>query len=290
MKSPEKGVVFGGRNEGRREKMRRGKRKLGVWVVYSTTTGDPVLLCRQSHIHFLLMALIWYQPMGHNKPRRQNSHRSQRGQPSSRFNPFESQESRSFPSEGAVEEEDLMVVPKIQLAMWDFGQCDAKRCTGRKLARFKLLKELRVSSGFGGIVLSPTGTQCLRCAARWLLPWLVAANPVNYGWPCELSCVGALAAALIICGRRDGEFAVGQVQSKMPGYLSKKSPSARHVPIIKKDGSICDIGAADSEDEEDGLLNNGMIVSRKCKLHRNARSSAALEIDNIQSVDGQADV
>jgi pre-rRNA-processing protein TSR3 len=43
--------------------------------------------------------------------------------------------------------------PKIQLAMWDFGQCDVKRCTGRKLSRFGLLKELRVTNGFGGVVL-----------------------------------------------------------------------------------------------------------------------------------------
>uniref|UniRef100_A0A8R7UB15 Ribosome biogenesis protein TSR3-like protein n=1 Tax=Triticum urartu TaxID=4572 RepID=A0A8R7UB15_TRIUA len=51
--------------------------------------------------------------------------------------------------------------PKIQLAMWDFGQCDAKRCTGRKLSRFGLLKELRVTNGFGGVVLSPVGTHCV---------------------------------------------------------------------------------------------------------------------------------
>lgn len=142
--------------------------------------------------------------------------------------------------EDSTEEEPN--VPKIQLAMWDFGQCDAKRCTGRKLSRFGLLKELRVTNGFGGVVLSPVGTHCvskedhpivqrkglavvdcswarlddvpfvkLRCGAPRLLPWLVAANPVNYGRPCQLSCVEALSAALIICGEEDtGELLLGK--------------------------------------------------------------------------------
>ncbi|KAL5555932.1 hypothetical protein UlMin_038168 [Ulmus minor] len=169
--------------------------------------------------------------MGHNKPRRFKNHHPQRGQ-GSRTHHQLPLDGESLPSDQAPEEEP--VGPSVHLAMWDFGQCDAKKCTGRKLARFDLIKELRVTSGFGGICLSPVGTQCvsredyslikrkglavvdcswarlgdvpfvkLRCSFPRLLPWLVAANPINYGRPCELSCVEALSAALIICGEEE---------------------------------------------------------------------------------------
>jgi pre-rRNA-processing protein TSR3 len=121
----------------------------------------------------------------------------------------------------------------INLAMWDFEQCDAKRCTGKKLERMGMLKSLPLSAPFKGVVLSPTGERSVSVEDRdivaksgacvidcsWneldasgisfnrlkmghprLLPFLIAANPVNYGRPLKLSCVEALAATLYICG------------------------------------------------------------------------------------------
>ena len=119
----------------------------------------------------------------------------------------------------------------IRLVAYHAGQCDPKKCTSRRLGRLGIMTFVPRPSDLprGAVLLTPEAERALspadgpRAIRRGLaiidvswkrgkfprvpqataraLPYLLAANPVNYGKPFVLSSVEALAAALMIFGR-----------------------------------------------------------------------------------------
>ena len=135
---------------------------------------------------------------------------------------------------------DIIIKPQYQLKcmiplhLYHARQCDPKKCTGKKLARFNLAtlhdspkdlpREALFLDPFSEQALSPAddagrGIVVLDCSWEEVervfpvlqklrlrhraLPYLLAANAVNYGKPFKLSTVEAFAAALYILGEKE---------------------------------------------------------------------------------------
>ncbi|TDL27617.1 DUF367-domain-containing protein [Rickenella mellea] len=174
---------------------------------------------------------------GHRTTHR-GGHGKGRGREPQKFGPEDSGRPDSaidaIEYDGTVDD-DKDDLPRIDvpLAMWDFGHCDPRRCSGRKLERLGLIENMKIGTRFRGVVVSPKATQVISPADRdiilgnglavvecswarleeipWrkisspherLLPYLLATNPTNYGKPWRLNCVEALAASFYITGFR----------------------------------------------------------------------------------------
>ncbi|KAF2658134.1 DUF367-domain-containing protein [Lophiostoma macrostomum CBS 122681] len=161
--------------------------------------------------------------------------------------------------------------PAFKAACWDLNHCDAKRCSGKKLMRLGLMRQLAVGQKFAGLVISPKAKKILSPADRelcetygaavveaswkridevpWarigrngerLLPYLVAANQTNYGRPWRLNCVEALAATFFICGHEDwaeqvlGSFGYGEAFLDINGALLKRYRDCANEEEVKK--------------------------------------------------------
>lgn len=124
---------------------------------------------------------------------------------------------------------------RARIVVYNARQCDAKKCTGLKLAHHGMVRQVSqvrflpkraiVLNPFSEIAFSPAdreriekfGLAALDCSWKHAekvllkqvrgtsrcLPLLLAGNPVNFAKPATLSTVEALAAALFIIGFRE---------------------------------------------------------------------------------------
>lgn len=179
----------------------------------------------------------------------------------------------------------------IPIGIYMLEQCDPKKCSAKKLVR------MGFATGYGHmedvprkmVLLSPfsdkalsqedlalaleKGLLALDCSwkkaeegfpiikrrrpVQRALPFLVAVNPVNFGHPGMLSTVEALAAALIILGRRAAGERMLEIYNWGHNFLTvneeplrEYEKAATSAEVVKAQAKFVDVVGQDDEREE----------------------------------------
>ncbi|RKF63898.1 Ribosome biogenesis protein TSR3 [Erysiphe neolycopersici] len=202
--------------------------------------------------------------------------------------------------------------PSFRAACWDLGHCDPKRCSGKKLMKLGLMRGLHIGQKHSGLVISPNAKEVISPADRqileqfgaavvecswarteevpWskiggkserLLPYLVAANSVNYGKPWRLNCVEALGAAFYICGHPEwaeeilSHFPYGETFLEINSSILKRYAACTNQLDMKKTEEAW-MARLEKEysDQRDNENNNGDDLWKNGNFnHREAVSS-----------------
>ncbi|MEM2935804.1 MAG: DUF367 family protein [Candidatus Bathyarchaeia archaeon] len=168
---------------------------------------------------------------------------------------------------------NLSMPPSARLFVYHLGQDDPRKCTALKLGRFGLVRLLhRVRDiPLGAVILDPFSKEAFSPADRqrvekrglvaidcsWVhaedifklrmrgslrcLPFLIAANPVNYGTPTKLSTAEALAAALYISGFQEAAERLLTIFKWGPHFIELNQKYLETYSRAKDSGQIVDM-------------------------------------------------
>jgi len=162
---------------------------------------------------------------------------------------------------------------RIRIVIYHARQCDPSKCTALKMKRFGLASIIHrmnaiqrgfvVLNPFAEVAFSPAdreralrrGVAALDCswaeAERILkdrqtgftrcLPYLLAANPINYGAPGKLSTLEAVASALYILGEKEQAARLLSLYKWGPQFLAMNEEPLNLYSAAKNSSEVVEI-------------------------------------------------
>ena len=162
---------------------------------------------------------------------------------------------------------------EVRIVVYHAKQCDPKKCTTLKLKRHNLVRVVyRVRAlPYGAVILNPFSKKAFSPAEKkrlerkglvaidcsWMhadevfelsirgisrcLPYLIAANPTNYGTPTKLSTVEALSAALYIAGFKENATRLLSVFKWGPHFIGLNKELLESYALARNSGEVVEL-------------------------------------------------